>query len=77
LLKFCVSEKNLKTEIRCGRLTDTFVDSCIDHGTKFCEAGLPHDVGGALHPFGRWYRNRGSLDSCQNGTAVPAIAVWT
>lgn len=71
------SDTSLKARIRCDRLTGTFVDSCIDHGTEFREAGLPHDIGGALHPFGRWYRNRGGLGSCQDGTAVPAIAVWT
>lgn len=58
-------------------LTGAFVDGGVDHGTEFREAGLPHDIGRALHPFGRWYRKRGGLGPCQDGTAVPAVAVWT
>lgn len=62
-----------------ARLTGTFVDGGVDHGAEFCEAGLPHDVGGTLHPFGRWYRKRGGLGPCQDDTAgaVPAVAGWT
>ena len=33
------------------KLTDSLVHGGIDHGTKLGEARLPHDVGGALHPF--------------------------
>ena len=38
--------KNEKVE-----LTDSLVHGGIDHGAKLGEARLPHDVGGALHPF--------------------------
>lgn len=59
-------------------LTGALVDGGVDHGTELGEAGLPHDIGGALHPFGRWYRQRGGLGPCQDGTAVvPAVVVWT
>lgn len=33
------------------KLTDSLVHGGIDHGAKLGEARLPHDVGGALHPF--------------------------
>lgn len=58
-------------------LTGTFVDGGVDHGAEFREAGLPHDVGGTLHPFGRWYRKQGGLGPCQDDTAVPAVADCT
>lgn len=71
-------EKSRRDRGDRGRLlTGTFVDGGVDHGTEFREAGLPHDVGGILHPFGRWYRKRGGLGPCQDGTAVPAVADWT
>lgn len=57
-------------------LTDSLVHSGIDHGAKLGEARLPHDVGGALHPFWRWYRKRSGLGPCQDST-VPAVSVWT
>lgn len=41
-----MEKKNEKVE-----LTDSLVHSGIDHGAKLGEARLPHDVGGALHPF--------------------------
>lgn len=37
-------------------LTGALVDGGVDHGAELREAGLPHDVRWALHPFGRWYR---------------------
>lgn len=58
------------------KLTDSLVHGGIDHGAKLGEARLPHDVGGALHPFWRWYRKRGGLGPCQDST-VPAVSVWT
>lgn len=44
-------ERETRNKKKKKKLTDSLVHGGIDHGAKLGEARLPHDVGGALHPF--------------------------